>query len=160
MKQLATITKRGREPWSIGYGRRLMFQRSWVQIPAPFDGHFFTLICCKICNDLKDWKNDKRGRGLALLKQCWSSKWRQLVLKHWASEVWTSFFQFAHVFAVLLLLPTYLVPEGDAVFVIIIIIILIVVTGVVVVTIALIVFMNDRANLEEDWSAPALWIAR
>ena len=55
---------------------------------------------------------------------------------------------------------TYLVPEGDAVFVIIIIIILIVVTGVVVVTIALVVFMNDRANLEEDWSAPALWIAR
>ena len=26
----------GREPWSSGYGRRLMFQRSWVQILAPY----------------------------------------------------------------------------------------------------------------------------
>ena len=26
----------GREPWFSGYGRRLMFQRLWVQIPAPY----------------------------------------------------------------------------------------------------------------------------
>ena len=44
--------KFGREPWSSGYVRRLMFQRSWVWIPAPDTGwtwHFFTLICCKNC---------------------------------------------------------------------------------------------------------------
>ena len=40
----------GWEPWSSGYGRRLMFRRSWVRIPAAYTGwswHFFTLICCK-----------------------------------------------------------------------------------------------------------------
>ena len=43
----------GREPWSSGYGRRLMFVRLWVRIPSPYTGwtlgHFFTLICCKNC---------------------------------------------------------------------------------------------------------------
>ena len=33
---------------SSGYGRRLMYVRLWVQIPAPYTGwtfgHFFTLI--------------------------------------------------------------------------------------------------------------------
>ena len=39
--------------WSCGYGRRLTFWRSWVRFPAPLlDGHFFTLICCKNCNDV------------------------------------------------------------------------------------------------------------
>ena len=28
----------GRKPWYSGYGRRLMFQRSWVQILAPYAG--------------------------------------------------------------------------------------------------------------------------
>ena len=38
-------------PWSSGYGRRLMFQRSWVRIPLPYTGWtFFTFICCKNCN--------------------------------------------------------------------------------------------------------------
>ena len=41
----------GREPWSSGYGRRLMFQRLWVQIPALYTGWtFFTFICCKNFN--------------------------------------------------------------------------------------------------------------
>ena len=26
----------GREPWSSGYGRRLMFRRLWVRIPVPY----------------------------------------------------------------------------------------------------------------------------
>ena len=43
----------GPEPWYSGYGRRLTFKRSWVRILAPYTGwtfgHFFTLICCKIC---------------------------------------------------------------------------------------------------------------
>ena len=40
------------EPWSSGYGRRLMFQRLWVWIPALCTGwSFFHIpICCKICN--------------------------------------------------------------------------------------------------------------
>ena len=34
--------------WSSGYGRQLMFERSWVQNPAPYTGWtFFTLIHCK-----------------------------------------------------------------------------------------------------------------
>ena len=48
-----------------------MFRRSWVRIPA-LDGHFFTLIFCKICNDvcLKRPKiNDKRGRGWPFSKK-------------------------------------------------------------------------------------------
>ena len=31
----------GREPWSSGYGKRLAFWRSWVQIPAPYTGWTF-----------------------------------------------------------------------------------------------------------------------
>ena len=31
----------GWEPWSSGYGKRLMFRRSWVQIPAPYTGWTF-----------------------------------------------------------------------------------------------------------------------
>ena len=35
---------------SGGYGWRLMFERSWVPIPAPYTGWtFFTLIRCKNC---------------------------------------------------------------------------------------------------------------
>ena len=38
----------GRETWSSGYGRRLMFQRSRVRIPAPYIGWTFSIfICCK-----------------------------------------------------------------------------------------------------------------
>ena len=29
------------EPWSSGYGRRLMFPSLWVQIPAPYTGWTF-----------------------------------------------------------------------------------------------------------------------
>ena len=27
-----------KEPWSSGYGRRLVFLRSWIRIPAPYTG--------------------------------------------------------------------------------------------------------------------------
>ena len=65
----------GREPWSSGYGRRLTILRSWVWIPAPYTGwtwHFFTLICCKNCNNvcLKKTENKrKRGRGWPIFKK-------------------------------------------------------------------------------------------
>ena len=62
-----------REPWSNGYGRRLMFRRLWVRIPAPYTGWtFFTYKCRKNWNDgcLKWPKiNDKRGRGWPILKK-------------------------------------------------------------------------------------------
>ena len=32
------IVKVGREPWSRGYGRRLMFRRLWVRIPSMYNG--------------------------------------------------------------------------------------------------------------------------
>ena len=40
----------GRQPWSSGYGRRLMFERSWVQILAPCTGwlwHFLNWFVFK-----------------------------------------------------------------------------------------------------------------
>ena len=37
--------KVGREPWSSSYGKRLMFQRSWVRIPAPYTEWTFFHIC-------------------------------------------------------------------------------------------------------------------
>ena len=38
------------QSWSIGYGRRLLFKRLWVQIPTPDTGwNFFTFICCIYC---------------------------------------------------------------------------------------------------------------
>ena len=53
-------------PRSSRYGMRLMFQRSWVRIPAPYTlWTFFTSICCKNCNVcLKRRKNEKEdGNG-------------------------------------------------------------------------------------------------
>ena len=55
-KEMSTkLVLLGREPWSIGHGRRLTFRRSWVRISVPYTGwtwHFFKLICCKNCNDV------------------------------------------------------------------------------------------------------------
>ena len=57
------------EPWSCGYGRRLMFQRSWVRILVPYTGctwHFFTLIGCKNCIVcLKRPKINEKETGIA-----------------------------------------------------------------------------------------------
>ena len=49
----------GREPWSSGLGRRLMFQRFWVRIPAPYTGWiFFTyLFATKIVTFVWKYKN-------------------------------------------------------------------------------------------------------
>ena len=55
----------GRDLWSSGFGRRLMFQRSWVRILAHLlDGHFSHLFVVKIVMCV--WKDEnkwKRGRG-------------------------------------------------------------------------------------------------
>ena len=62
----------GRELWSSGYGRRLMFQRLWVRIPAPYTvWTFFTYLFVEkfvICV----WKDEnkwKRGRDWPILEQ-------------------------------------------------------------------------------------------
>ena len=48
----------GWEPWSSGYGRRLIFQSQY----RILDGHFFTFICCKVWNVcLKRRKNKKEA---------------------------------------------------------------------------------------------------
>ena len=63
----------GQEPWSCGYGRRLMFQRMWVRIPAPCTGWtFFTYISCEKCNGVclkRPIVNDKRGRYWPIFKK-------------------------------------------------------------------------------------------
>ena len=58
----------GREPWSSGYGRRLMFQWLWVRILAPYTRWtFFHIFCCKNCNVCFKRQNKwKRGRGLTI----------------------------------------------------------------------------------------------
>ena len=38
---LKTRVHFGREPWSSGYGWRLMFERSWVRIPALYTGRTY-----------------------------------------------------------------------------------------------------------------------
>ena len=61
------------EPWSSGYGRRLMFWRLWVLIPALYPGWaFFTSICCKI-ELMFTWKIPKRVRGWPILKSYFSN---------------------------------------------------------------------------------------
>ena len=55
----------GREPWSSGYGSRLMFQRLWVWIPVPYsEWKFFSHL--NVVKIMCVWKDDntwKRGRG-------------------------------------------------------------------------------------------------
>ena len=74
----------GRERWSSGSGRRLMFQRSWVWLSAPYTGWtFFTFICCKYCNvSLKRPKiKQKRGWPIFLLKTIILTDWPENELK-------------------------------------------------------------------------------
>ena len=65
------MQSRGREPWSSGYGRRLTFEGCGFKACCVLDGHFFTLICCKIVLILfeKTDNKRKRGRGLPILKK-------------------------------------------------------------------------------------------
>ena len=53
-------------PCSSGYARQLMFERLWVQIRI-WDGHFYTLICCKDC--LKRQKINGKEAGVGPFKK-------------------------------------------------------------------------------------------
>ena len=57
----------GWEPWTCGYGRRLMIKRSWVRITATHTRWIiFTFICWKIVWLFEKTENKlKRGRGLS-----------------------------------------------------------------------------------------------
>ena len=60
----------GWEPWSSGFGKRLMFQRSWVWFLALNTGWtFFTFIFCKNCKAcLKRPKINQKEAGVGPLK--------------------------------------------------------------------------------------------
>ena len=62
-------TSSNQEPWSSGYGRRLVFQRSSVRIPALYTGwtHLFVvkIVFCVWKDEIK-WK---RGRGWPIFKE-------------------------------------------------------------------------------------------
>ena len=61
----------GREPWSCGYGRRLMFERLWVRIPAPYGQDIFShwFVVKIVLFVWKDEKFTKKWPGLAHLKK-------------------------------------------------------------------------------------------
>ena len=99
---------KGWEPCSSGYGRRLKFDRAWVQIPAPYTGwswHFFTFICSNnliICLKRPKINEKEAGDGTfsKIKRSCevylWNiflkigaSRWRhQGVLKHGGRSLW------------------------------------------------------------------------
>ena len=66
-----TIWSTGREPWSSGYGRILVFWRLWVRIPAPYTGwtffHLFVVIIVMFV--WKDEKHEKEAEDGPLKKQ-------------------------------------------------------------------------------------------
>ena len=57
----------GWEPWSCGYGRRLMFQRSWIRIPGPYTTgwiFFLHLFVVKIVKYVWKTKINKKEAGV------------------------------------------------------------------------------------------------
>ena len=61
---------------SPGYWRRLLFQRSWVRIPAPYTGWTFFNLYFFVKIVMFVWKDEnkrKRGRALPLFKKCLGS---------------------------------------------------------------------------------------
>ena len=56
-KNCKIFVAEGREPWSSGYGRRLMFHRSWVLILAPYTGYLLVVkFAMCIRKDENKWK--------------------------------------------------------------------------------------------------------
>ena len=67
--------RKGREPWYSGYGRRLMFQRSWVRIPAPhtrwtFSHLFVVKVLMFVWKDKNKWK---RSREWTIFINIWTT---------------------------------------------------------------------------------------
>ena len=88
------------EPWAKGYGRRLMFRRSWVRIPALYTGWtFFTFICCKkwnVCLKRGNKNKTKKRPGwpifiknIGLFKSCFND-WGKIYFCWFC--LWINFF--------------------------------------------------------------------
>ena len=79
----------GREPRSSGYGRRLMFWRSWVRIPVLCTiWTFFTLICCENC--IVCLKRPKINKKEAVVGSIKKNFVRELGRLWWTVERWES----------------------------------------------------------------------
>ena len=71
---MLTIKMKGREPWSSGYGMggdSYAKGRGFASCHCILDGHFFTYICCKNCNDvcLKRAKINEKEAGVGPFKK-------------------------------------------------------------------------------------------
>ena len=89
--QLKNGTIAGREPWSSGYGRRLVFKMSWVQIPAWDSGWtFFILICCQnciVCLNKPNVNEKEAGYGKCLIRMWTLARFLLNYLKLFCSRV-------------------------------------------------------------------------
>ena len=66
-----------REHWSSFYGRRLMFQKSWVQIQAPYTGWTFShlFVVKNVMFVWKDKNKHKKSPGMAHIFKNKKSVW-------------------------------------------------------------------------------------
>ena len=62
----------GREPWSSGYGRRLMIWSSWFRIPATYTGWRFLTLNNLLCLFVEKTIINKKRPGMAHLKNLFS----------------------------------------------------------------------------------------
>ena len=75
--QRTTIGPYGWEPWSSGYGKRFMFWRSWVRVPAPYTLSFSNIIM------FQKTKINVKGAGVAQkLKNCEALKSERKIIGH------------------------------------------------------------------------------
>ena len=102
------VLKIGREPWSSGYGRRIMFKRLWARILLPYTGwtwHFFTLICCiSFVVSLKRLKTSKKeARVGPILKMCLKFTFFLKNCLNWYPSMWRLCFK--------LIWPQFVIPK-------------------------------------------------
>ena len=73
--------RKGREPWYSGYGRRLMFQRSWVRIPVPYTGWTFShLFVVKFVCLKRPKINEKEAENGPFKKSSWRRSLKRMDL--------------------------------------------------------------------------------
>ena len=111
-----------REPWSSGYGRQLMFERSWVQISAPNTWWtFFLLMCCKncvVCLKRPKINKNEAGVGPFFSKKLWALlptfvNWARLLINVLAVRVCTWTFYLVGAFARRSGLPMWVKSKAD-----------------------------------------------
>ena len=111
-----------REPWSSGYGRQLMFERSWVQISAPNTWWtFFLLMCCKncvVCLKRPKINKNEAGVGPFFSKKLWALlptfvNWARLLINVLAVRVCTWTFYLVGAFARRSGLPMWVKSKVD-----------------------------------------------